>query len=325
MEWRGERHWESARSLNAYIRNAESATPNDHAALIKKVHLAVGIAPGNVKYRYHLSLYQWRALELVIAAQAAQGNLPGDWNERIDLILDNLMRIRGQCPTYANAVFLEGIIRRARGQGDRGRLLVEQAFKLDSHDARICLAAGTVAALENKLDLSLVRLKRAVELDPKMYPAVSALYLELKRPDLATELAGNDYRRLLVLAGGMSKNPSYAQQAQEAKQRGVKLLEDHCKTGKASANDLARLASAKAAAGDLAAAADYYRLAIDIQYDQLAWRIARANVLIALGKSEEAAKELRKCLRRSPNHKKAKKMMNDLMQAGVNVTGIKRP
>jgi tetratricopeptide (TPR) repeat protein len=83
-------------------------------------------------------------------------------------------------------------------------------------------------------------------------------------------------------------------------------------TDAATAAEFARLAAIEAAQGHAAAAAELYLRALNRDYNQIEWRLARAQALIDQGQNAQAFREAKICLTINPNDERARKLVGDL-------------
>ncbi len=159
-----------------------------------------------------------------------------------------------------------------------------------------------------------------------MYSEVVEIYVaELHRPDLARTLAGDDYRRLNQLSKSLiattevvgehsdeNLKKEYVRLAEEINADVVRILIDKCKSTDATAGDLVTLAGIHHGDKDFQAAITYYRRALNLNYEQVGWRMALARALAETGQVDQAIHEARICLRLRPQLQAARKLIEDM-------------
>jgi tetratricopeptide (TPR) repeat protein len=99
---------------------------------------------------------------------------------------------------------------------------------------------------------------------------------------------------------------------QKAQARVVELLKERCSGPDAPASALASLAHIYAKENDNEAAIEHYRRALALDYGQVQWRLALANLLAQTNKISEAIHEARICLRLRPQFKAAERLIEKL-------------
>ena len=128
---------------------------------------------------------------------------------------------------------------------------------------------------------------------------------------MAVSAAGNDIDKLIYTANVLADMQYYDLQAGvRSKVKG--LLEQQCSRPDASALSLAMLADIYAKERDAAAAINFYRRAIALDYGQVRWRMELAGLLVQDHRVLEAMKEARICLRLQPKSKPAEELIRKL-------------
>ena len=156
-------------------------------------------------------------------------------------------------------------------------------------------------------------LARAIAIHPEYFPEIAAFYIgELKRPDLARELAGSDYRRLTELIRVLPSGPDNAKLSQELTAAAETSLRTRVEAADAKSEDIAALAQIEMQRGDLASAIDLFDRALSQEYTQVDWRLKLAHALAANGRVDDALHQTRICLRLRPNHAEATQLLSDL-------------
>lgn len=117
-------------------------------------------------------------------------------------------------------------------------------------------------------------------------------------------------RYLAALEGEEGADEPVAEATEEQiRQRIIERLEAEAAAEDVATTTLIRLARLKAERGEHAAAADYYRRALQQEPDRIEWRFARAQALREAGRFEAAVGELRRCLEQDRNHRAAKRLL----------------
>ncbi|MAT70888.1 MAG: hypothetical protein CMJ58_15340 [Planctomycetaceae bacterium] len=306
-----ENWWWAAVGFNQRIADApEEATADDFGNLLATTEQAAAWAPRNIEYGYWLNAYRWDALQGAFAAPEAAGP-DEELVAAAEQLAADLQQVRVLAPTYGPPMALEGQVRYTLGD-DAGAELVRRAVRLAPYDPPATLVAGQLAFRDGDLEQAHALLDRAVQLAPGYYPEVIRIYLEdLQRPEWALELAGDDPNRLYALAQYVREQPDFAEVAAAARARRVDVLRARAAAGEASANELAALAAADAAAGDGDAAINNFRRALSLDYAQTSWRIQLARQLAAQQQYEEAIRELRIVLRLRPENAQATRLIGE--------------
>lgn len=312
--YQGENWWAAVTGFeNELNRVEESQTDQVYMDLIAAADAAVRNQPGNVKYGYGLNLYRWNSLSRVVDPETGNIVLREDVVPFVERIADELTNVRRICPTYGPTHALEGELRLFVLKDPRGQELIRHAVELAPNDAPTCLIAGELAARSGELEEAVQLLTRAVELNPSLYRNAVEIYLaELRRPDLAKALAGDNYRRLSELATLSGEYPEYSELSAEFSADAENSLRRHANTDGAQAYEVATLAQIEIRRGDIESAIDLYRRALNLDYKQVGWRLALAQALIDTGHRDEALREVRICLRLRPQHATAVRLLDQL-------------
>ncbi len=213
----GERWWTATLAIESRIQRApEQATDEDYRELLYAANAAFNSEPDNVHYGYWLNSYRWESISRTIDPDTGQVILHPDELPNVAQIANELAAVRAICPTFGPPYALEGQLRLLVLGDQRGAELIRKGVRLARYDAPTCLAAGELAAREGRLDEAKPLLERAVALEPAYFREVVDIYLlEAKRPELARDLAGDDYQRLEELARAFTAIPEYADRAAE--------------------------------------------------------------------------------------------------------------
>jgi O-antigen ligase len=296
------------------------ATDEDYAALLAASEQAVAAQPTNIEYVYTLNLRRWESLARMVDAATGAMLLPVSSKPLVERIADELASARPLCPTYGPPYALEGQLRLLVLDEPAGRELIRKGARLAAYDAPTCLIAGELAAREGETDEAIRLLNRAVALGPGFFQPVALAYLnDMNRPDLAQELAGDDYGRLESLAGLAAQTPGREEFVAQLREQAEAALRARAKASAASANEFATLAALDASRGEHESAAELYFEALKLDYNQVDWRLARASELMALDRNDQALREVRIFLRLRPNHARAQELAHELEKLGAGV------
>ncbi len=217
-------------------------------------------------------------------------------------IADDLTTTRIICPTFGPAYALEGQLRLFVLAEKSGAELIRAGALLAPYDPPTCLVAGELAARDGNFEQATPLLARAVAIHPEYFPEIATFYIgELKRPDLARELAGSDYRRLTELIRALPTGPDNTKLSQELAAEAESSLRTRVDAADAKSDDIAALAQIDMQRGDLASAIALFDRALSQEYTQIDWRMKMAHALAASGRIDDAIHQARICLRLRPN------------------------
>jgi tetratricopeptide (TPR) repeat protein len=267
-----------------------------------------------VNYGYWLNSYRWDSISRTIDPDTGQVVLHPDQLPNVGQIANDLAAVRRVCPTFGPPYALEGQLRLLVLGEPRGAELIRKGVRLARYDAPTCLAAGELAVREGRLDEAEPLLARAVALAPGYFREVVDIYLlDAKRPDLARELAGDDYRRLEELARACAAIPEYAVLATELRDAATASLRRRASEADVMPHELVSLARVERARGERDAAIALYRRAIAQDYRQVDWRLELARLLAESNQLDEAIHEAQVCLRLRPHYTPAVQLMDQLV------------
>jgi O-antigen ligase len=317
----GERWWSAATAIDSTIqRKPDVATDDVYLDRIAAAEGAFQSQPQNVKYGYWLSCYRWELLSRDAETASGQPMMDAAALPYVERIADELFQLRRICPTYGPPYALEGQLRWFVLGQPHGADLIRTGAKLASYDPPTCLVAGELAAREGRMQEAEALLTRAVQLQPSFYDEVIQLYLtEVKRPDLAEALAGDDYRRLYALAGAFEKLPDYANRIDATKNRAEDALRKYVAGGTPDTAAIAQVARLDHDRGNLKQAIDLYSRALSHDYQQTEWHLALAHALAENGQVEEAIHEVKIVLRLRPRESNATKFLDELVSRSENI------
>ena len=309
--------WQRASNLaRALERMGWQSGSQDYVDLINQAEQASSWCPQNVTYRYYLNAYRWRGVQQFV--EPASENYP----LFVSRIVDELQRAGRLCPTYGPPHYLAGQLEFLVLDQPEGADEIRTGYRLAPNDEQACLAAGR---LENRLghpDEALKPFRGAIRRNPAVLPEVIGAFLfQMQRPDLAVAAAEQDANALLPLADQLERgeqdvlepNPRLAG---VARTRALTLLKAHCEDPGAQADVLAQTAFVCERQGDAASAIEYYRRALNLDRSQVGWRMRRARLLLAAGRTEAAMKEARACMQIQPGQPDALRLMMEIDKLG---------
>ncbi len=304
------------------------ASDQHYIDLLTVAQLATEAEPNNVKHGYLLNLYRWRSISRARDPENGTILLDPGVLPFVSQIAEEVARVRSLCPTYGPPYALEGELRLLVLGQPAGSQLIAQAARLTPYHASTSFIAGQLAAREGRLNEAVALLNRTVALEPGKFRAVASLYLnEFQRPDLAQQLAGDNYGKMVQL-GRMLEAPlpdsdeptkaKYAELAEKLHGHALTRLRELVSSGKASAGEMANLAAVEVRDHHPQAAIDLYQRALAHRYGQIRWRLALAKALVEVGEMERALREARIILRFKPQSRAAKQLIEEISVLPVN-------
>ena len=294
----------------------------DYVDLLMAAQLAAEAEPTNAKQGYLLNLYRWHSISRARDLETGNIHLDPRVLPFVSQIADEVALVRSHCPTYGPLYSLEGELRHLVLGEPVGSQLINQAARLTPYHTATIFLAGQLAAQEGRLEEAVSLLNRAVKLDSRQFGPVAGVFVrELRRPDLAQELAGKNYGRMERLAQLLEKERLAADEpfktdyfflAEELRDHALARLREIVQSGDASAGEIAKLAAIEMRDRQPQAAADLYRRALAKQYGQTSWRLALARALVEAGEAEQAMREAKIVLRVKPQSKAAIRLIEEI-------------
>ena len=311
--WAAERHWAHALAAESRVRAADWLASNDeYAELIGEAAAACDLQPDNVEYRLWLNYYRWRSISRDHDEEAGYIRLSPQalsWTRRI---VSQLHAASFSGATYGPLHSFAGQLERFVLDNPAGAEGIRRGFHLSPNDPLACYLAGYLKAEEGDFEAAVVRFRRAIELDGSTFKDIVSFCLQLQRPDLAVDLAGDNEWRLLQLAPRLSDAEDHGDLSVEARAKVIALLKDRCQGDDATPSVLAAAARLCRRDGDHEIALAYYRRALGGDYGQVGWRLAYARTLAEQGQIDQAIHEARICLRLRPQLEAARRFISDL-------------
>jgi len=305
-----EGHWNKAQAVRKQLAQTDQpGTEYLYSRLIRHARAAVDSDCENIRYRYWLNVYLYKAL----------GGSNDPYNDEIIInseqmpqvyeIVGQLRQVCMLCPTYGPAYSMLGQIEKFVLYDESGSEQIRKGFRLAKNDPIICFVAGCSDASEGDIDSAAHKFARAIKLDGRLYKKVAMIYIDqLSRPDLAITAAGQNtgylYQAFTVLS-----DAQYTDYAQQAQQKMITALEKKCNNGSAAAWESRLLGSSYKTLGRNEEAIKCYRRALRLKYDQVQWRFELANLLAECDEAKEAMDEARVCLQLKPGFSAAKNLL----------------
>jgi tetratricopeptide (TPR) repeat protein len=305
-----EGHWNKAQAIREQLAKADwQGTEFQYARLIRHAQAAVDSDSENIRYRYWLNVYRYRAVGGSSDPYNDETTISKEQTPQLYEITDQLRQVCMLCPTYGPAYSMLGQIEKYVLGEEGGSDRIRKSFRLAKNDPIVCFVAGCSDASEGDIDSAAQEFARAIKLDGRLYEKVATIYIDqLSRPDLAIAAAGEDTTYLYQVFVALSE-AQYPDLAQQAQQKMTKVLEEKCNDGGAAAWEYRLLGSCYKTQGRNEAAIDCYRKALRMKYDQVQWRFELANLLSECDKAKEAMDEARVCLQLNPGFTAAKNLL----------------
>jgi tetratricopeptide (TPR) repeat protein len=308
-----ETHWQKAfnmeRRLSARHWNGMDA---EYADLIGKAAEAVGYEPGNITYRYWLSVYRWRSLCRTNDPNLAEMIARDGSTPEIHDIVSELHKSLFMCPTHGPTHSMVGQIEKFILNDDSGAERISRGYRLAPCNPITCFVAGWLDVLEGRIEDSIVKFERAVQLDGNLFYDVADIYVnQLSRPHLAISAAGDNIEQLSYVIEILERM-QYYDLAEEVQIKIQHLLEAKCTKPGTPGSVYARLAGIYNEQGNNQAALECYRQALAREYDQVQWRLELTKILVKMGRAREAMSEAKICLQLHPRLDAAEKFVADI-------------
>ena len=242
-------------------------------------------------------------------------------------IADELLDARAVCPTFGASYCLAGEIEKFILKDPNGADHIAKGYELAPCDPTACIAAARIDAEANQVEEAFAKLVRAVQLDGRFFHQAATLCIrDLKRDDLAVQLAKEDANRLAFVgnvlsasAGALSLSSTTAisnsldqQLAQQAQAEAFEQLKQKCERPDAPGYAHASLANLYQKQGDTDAAVEHYRRALMKDYAQVGWHYALAQLLADQNHTDEAIHEAKICLRLRSDYGPARRLIQRL-------------
>lgn len=178
---------------------------SEYTDLISNAMTAVSYQPDNVKYRYWLNVYRFKSVSRLTNTDIGIINVPEDAIDTIRRIVGEFHKAQLLCPTYGAIYCVVGQLEKFVLNDPVGAEHIRKGFKLTPCDPTVCFVAALLDIEEQKIDVAISKLNRAVELDGGFFNNVADVYInKLNRPDLALVIAGDNIDRLNYMADALA-------------------------------------------------------------------------------------------------------------------------
>jgi len=294
--------------------------------LFEHASLAVASEPDNILYRHWLAAYKW--LSLTPYLDPNTGVLAPEAVPWARQIVEELRQARPVCPTFGPLYCISGEIRKFVLGDPDGAAEIRRGYRLAPYDATTCFVAARVDAEEGRVQDAFEKLTRAVQLDNRYFPRAVRLCIHvLGEGSLALQLAGDDPDRLGCVADFLDaslvaeessptadpiERSAMRQLLERARTEAFDQFRWRCDKPDAPAHAHASLANLYRQRGELDLAIRHYRQAVRLDYGQVGWRYALAQLLAQTRSTQEAMHEARICLRFNGDYAPAKELLQRL-------------
>ncbi|HNY76784.1 MAG: O-antigen ligase family protein [Sedimentisphaerales bacterium] len=311
-----EAHWRKALAAERGLMDRGwQGADEEYAYLLVQASKAADRQPDNVAYRHWLNVYRWHSLSRTTDPNTGEFVLPMEAVEFAERIVDELNRARESCPTFGATWCVLGQLERSvLGGVEEGARHIKEGVKLAPCDATSRFVAGVLALEEDDTEVAVAHLERAVALDRRLFREVAMVLTDqFDRPDLALQIAGDDFGRLNVIVEILEALGENTESVEDVRRKVTSLLEQKCRESVPPAWALGGLAGIYARDGRVREAIDCYEQALALDYDRVEWRFNRARLLADVGDVAEAIREAKTCLHLRPEHAGAGRLIDRLL------------
>lgn len=319
-----ESNWEQAQQMDAELSQAgwQNGTNEQYAQIISAASVASAAQPDSIVYSYWLNVYRWRAISRLRDEQTGQVLLTEEGVGYAQRIANDLASALGLCPTFGPAQSLLGQLQRSVLGDPAGASRIRTAAELAPWDTSTCLLAAQLDAEEGRWDESIALARRVMLVGTIDFREVANLYvLQLRRPDLAVQLAGEDDDRLSVVAQMLTGREDQKPLSDQISARILALRQARVRNADAPAEVVAWMAAYDAQHGRADEAINFYERALSINYADADSHLQLAKLLAARGDVQRALHEARVSLRLQPQSQPAKDLVGELASRGPVSTG----
>jgi O-antigen ligase/tetratricopeptide (TPR) repeat protein len=308
-----ESYWTKVRDTEKRIKeNQWKGTQSEYAELIANTKSALAYQPDNMKYQYWLNVYRWRSISQETDPQTGAVIIPEESKFMVREIVDGFYKACIICPTYGPPYSVVGQIEKFILNQDSGAEKIRKGFYLAPSDPVSCFVAGNLDVLEGKIEDSIPKFEKAVQLDADLFRSIVNIYVyQLSRPELALSAAGEEIGRLNYVTIILD-DMQYRDMAEKAREKIINLLELQCNEPDTPGSVFAQLGGIYSKQDDNMRAAECYRKALAREYSQVYWRLELAKLLVKMDEIPEAMSEAKICLQLRPRFKAAENLVADL-------------
>jgi O-antigen ligase len=308
-----EAYWTKARDTEKRLKQDQwKGTQSEYAELIADTKSALAYQPDNMKYQYWLNVYRWRSISQEADPQTGAVIISKESMPVVREIVKGFCKACILCPTYGPPYSVVGQIEKFILNENSGAEKIRKGFYLAPSDPISCLVAGNLDVLEGKIEDSIPKFERAVQLDGDLFRSVVDIYVyQLSRPELALSAACEKIGRLNYVAT-IFDDMQYSDLAAQAREKIRTLLELRCNEPDTPGSVFAQLGSIYSRQDNNEQAAEYYQKALAREYSQVYWRLELAKLLVEMDRVQEAMSEAKICLQLRPQLKAAENLVADL-------------
>jgi O-antigen ligase/tetratricopeptide (TPR) repeat protein len=306
---RAEAQWGSAKLIADKLQLAGwRGEDSEFVELLKHASAAAQLAPRDVMYQYELNAFRWRTLSRNVDPATHGVVLTAVSIPFVSRIVTELQSARTLCPAFGPVLSLAGalnleVLNQPAGAGE-----IQLGFRLSPYDAMACLSAGRLALYRQDWATAQMALGRYTALEGSAREAIDLL-LGAGKPEMAYDLARGNRHDLQRLANDLRRDPAQTALAKRSQDKATNLLIAEASAAEAPAEVVAELAASYQAAGNSARAVDCYQRALNLDYGQVGWRLRLAQLFVEAGRSADAAREARICLRLRPQSSEARTLL----------------
>ncbi len=324
----GQSHWKRVIKMEkALSKKNWQGTNAEFIDIIGIAAKASNLQPGNAHYLHWLNVYRWRSMIREVDPETGVPVMPEGSEELFIRLINEFEKVTVLCPTFGPSYCMAGQLQQFIGKFAAGKENIEKGYSLAPCDATVCFVAGmldvteayenaasdlpdpnTVIIVPNTAILKAAndKFKRAVELDGRFFDDAADIYISLlNRPDLAVDLAGDQVWRLTHVANHLYEYDIHSALTDTTRIKILGLLEQKCSQSDVTAGTLASLAGIYRRQGQSYKAIEHYQRALILDYGNISWRLALANLLAQDGSVADAIHEAKICLRLKPQYQPA--------------------
>ena len=305
---REEEPWHQARRLRNQIARTgwDKASDADYIAVLKPASQAAAIEPDDVTVQYWLNDIRWHSISRVKSGPLLMSAQGIGFTSRI---VNELHHARPLCPTYAPLYSLAGeleyfVLHQPQGAGH-----IREGYRLDPNYPTTCFALAELEADQGHWAESEAAARRTLVLGPGLLSDLLTLYVSRGRSDLAYALVEKNGLGLFTLADLLGSGQKDEALAAKCRSEATAMLLIEAGKPDASPTVLAQAAEIYAARDNNEAAIDCYGRALAGDFGQVGWRFRLAQLLEKSGRTDEAIRQARICLRFRPQMKEAEDLV----------------
>ncbi|MBI9017255.1 MAG: O-antigen ligase family protein [Phycisphaerae bacterium] len=316
----GQGYFDQALKLEKKMETKQWLADNeDYAELISIAEMAAKADPKNVHYGHWLNVYRWHSISRV-ADENGQLLMTPDTIDFTEKIVEEFHKLHVLCPTFGPSYSMAGQLEYFILGDKEGVNNIRKGYALSPCDPVAGFMALLLDGEEGNIEQSFAKAQRVLSLDGNFAPELFELYiLQYQRPDLAVQLAGDHTGWLSMVADILSTDDDKHELVSQVRSEIETILKEKASQD-ASANVFASLAYLNVRKEEYAQAAAFFKKALDLEYSQVSWRLARAKCLEKIDQLEDAIKEVKICLRQRSEMPEAKKLLDKLVEKQLNGT-----